>query len=92
MQSGDFFRATHATYSPDKSKDASAPDRSISGRNHLRACLKIPERGCVVLDQPQQASNFRRVEALAACCGWSSTQPRSFFRQALSIHGLRTTR
>ena len=45
--------------------------------------MEIPERGCVVLDQPQQASNSRRVEGLASCCGWSSTQPRSFFRQAL---------
>jgi hypothetical protein len=49
----------------------------------LRACLKIPERGRVVLDQPQQAPHFRRVEELGACCGWSSTQPRSFFRHAL---------
>jgi hypothetical protein len=49
----------------------------------LRACLKIPERGCVVFDQPQHASNSRRVEELAMRCGWSSTQPRSFFRQAL---------
>jgi hypothetical protein len=48
----------------------------------LRACLKIPERGYAVLDQPQQTSNFRRIEELAACCGWSSIQPRSFFRQA----------
>jgi hypothetical protein len=50
----------------------------------LRACLKIPESGWVVFDQPQHASNSRRVEVLAMRCGWSSTQPRSFFRQALS--------
>jgi hypothetical protein len=37
----------------------------------LRACLKIPERGCVVLDQPQQAQFFLGVDELAACCGWS---------------------
>ena len=50
----------------------------------LRACLKTPERGCVV-DQPQQALNFQGLELSAPCCGWSTTQPRSFFRQALSI-------
>ena len=49
----------------------------------LRACLKTPERGCVVLDQPQQATQFRRIGAFSACCGWSATQPRSFFRQTL---------
>jgi hypothetical protein len=49
----------------------------------VRAWLKSPERGCVVLDQPQPASNSRRVEELATRCGWSSTPPRSFFRQAL---------
>lgn len=26
----------------------------------LRACLKIPERGCVVLDQPQWVANGPR--------------------------------
>ena len=49
----------------------------------LRACLKIPERGCVVFDQPQPTSNFLRFTEVAACCGWSATQPRSVFRQAL---------
>ncbi len=51
----------------------------------VRACQKIAERGCVVLDQPQQTPVFLGVEEFAACCGWSSTQPRSFFRQALRI-------
>jgi hypothetical protein len=50
----------------------------------LRACLKIPERDCVIRDQPRQVLDFRRIETLATCCGWSPTQPRSFFRQALS--------
>ena len=50
----------------------------------LRGCLKIPERGCVVLDQPQRVTNFKRVQMGVACCGWSATQPRSFFRQALN--------
>jgi hypothetical protein len=49
----------------------------------LGACLKMLERGCVVPDQPRQASNSRRVEPFTPCCGWSSTQSRSFFRQAL---------
>ncbi|MBE0539790.1 MAG: hypothetical protein IH623_00175 [Verrucomicrobia bacterium] len=57
--------------------------------SRLRACLNTPERGCVVLDQPQQASIFRRVEDLVMCCGWSSTQPRSFFRQPLGPEKLR---
>jgi hexosaminidase len=52
-------------------------------KNAISACLKIPERGWVVRDQPQPASNFRRVDEFATCGGWSSTQPRSFFRQAL---------
>jgi hypothetical protein len=34
--------------------------------------------------QPQQASNSWRVREFAGCCGWSSTQPRSIFRPALS--------
>jgi Tol biopolymer transport system component len=55
----------------------------VPGRSTVRACPNIPERGCVVLDQPQQASNARRIGPLAACCGWSLTQPRSFFRPAL---------
>jgi rhamnogalacturonan endolyase len=49
----------------------------------LGTCQKIPEGGCVVLDQPQHASNVRRVEEPAARCCWSSTQPRSFFKQPL---------
>ena len=44
----------------------------------------MPERGCVVLDQPQQRSNFRGVSQLAKRCGWSATQPRSVFKQALA--------
>ena len=28
------------------------------------------ERGCVVLDQPQQVTNFIRFRVGAACCGW----------------------
>jgi hypothetical protein len=54
-------------------------------RANMRACLKIPERDCVVLDPSQQTSNFRRASELATCCGWSATQPRSFFGQALTI-------
>jgi hypothetical protein len=50
----------------------------------LRACLKTPERGCVVLDQPQQVPKFRRTGLILPCCGWSATQPRSFFRRDLS--------
>ncbi len=38
----------------------------------------MPERGCVVLDQPQQTAHFWRTEQLAPHCGWSSTQLRSF--------------
>ena len=53
--------------------------------NMFGSCVKIPERGCVVLDQPQPATQFRRMGVFSACCGWSSTQPRSFFRQTL-IH------
>ena len=49
----------------------------------LRSRLKNPERGCVVLDQPQPASIFQPKRLPAACGGWSSTQPRSFFRPAL---------
>ena len=53
----------------------------ISASATLQACLK-KERGCVVLDQPQQATQFRRMGVFSACCGWSSTQPRSgVFRQ-----------
>jgi len=53
----------------------------------LGACLKNPERGCVVLDQPQQVSNFQLNWLPTPTCGWSSTQPRSFFRQAPSRFG-----
>jgi hypothetical protein len=49
-----------------------------------RAGLKTPERGWVVRDQPQRTSHFRRVEEFAARCGWSATQPRSVFKQALT--------
>jgi hypothetical protein len=55
----------------------------LTPTSSLRTCLKILERGCVVLDQPQQSSNFSCVWKAVACCGWSMTQPRSFFRQAL---------
>ena len=48
-----------------------------------RACLKTLERGCVVFDQPQQFPKSWRIEMFSRCCGWSSTQPRSFFRQVL---------
>jgi hypothetical protein len=50
----------------------------------LSACLKIPEGGCVVLDQPQQSPIFKRSRPCFTRCGWSATQPRSFFRQALT--------
>ena len=50
-----------------------------------RACLKITEHGCVVLDQPQRVATFIGFGFVAACCGWSSTQPRSAFRQALLL-------
>ena len=51
----------------------------------FRACLKRPERGCVVFDQPQPAPKFQRPGHVPPCCGWSSTQPRSVLRQALSL-------
>jgi len=57
---------------------------SILRVSSLRVCLKTPERGCVVLDQPQQVPKFRCLAVFSPCCGWSSTQPRSIFRQALS--------
>ena len=50
--------------------------------NKPRACLKTPERGCVVPDQPQQSRSFGALGCSPPCCGWSSTRPRSFFRQA----------
>gem|GEM_PF-2250109 len=51
----------------------------------LTACLKNPERGGVVFDQPQQATDFIGFRISGACCGWSATQPRSFFSQALTV-------
>lgn len=47
-----------------------------------RACLEVPERGRVVLDQPQHPSLPRKLETIQARCGWPATQPRSFFRLA----------
>ena len=61
----------------------------------LRAGRKIPERGCVVLDQPQRATNYLGFLVMVACCGWfrcCGTQPRSFFRPALNSKNLRTSR
>jgi hypothetical protein len=49
----------------------------------VRACLKTPERGCVVLDQPQQAPKNRRPAAFSPRCDWSSTERRFFFKHAL---------
>ena len=43
----------------------------------LRGCLKNPERGCVVLDQPQHAANFQRDSGssnAAACLRHSRAQ------------------
>src|ERR1017187_8439883 len=54
---------------------------AVLAPNYLRACLKTPERGCVVLDQPQQVLKFRRTGVFSPCCGWSSTKARSFFRK-----------
>ena len=68
----------------DETRVAGSEGKHTSG-NELRASLKMAERGCVVLDQPQQVSNFRGAEELAMGCGWSATQPRSFFRQALKV-------
>ena len=51
----------------------------------LRAGLKIPERGCVVLDQPKQLPKFRWLGVFSPCCGWSSTPRRSRFKQALGV-------
>jgi hypothetical protein len=50
----------------------------------LRGCLKNPERGWVVFDQPQRIPNLPPNQLHTPPCGWSATQPRSFFRQALS--------
>jgi len=50
----------------------------------IRACLK-KERGCVVLDQPPQVLKFQLHWLSTPPGGWSSTQPRSFFRQALIL-------
>ena len=38
---------------------------------------KAPERGCAVLGQPQQVTNFIGFWFSVAGCGWSATQPRS---------------
>ena len=67
-------------FGPESRWDSAKKFRSNIG---LRACLKTPERGCVVLDQPQQLSDLRRAGTFVPCCGWSATQPRSFFRQGL---------
>jgi hypothetical protein len=53
-------------------------------RPPFRACLKTPERGCVVLDQPQPAQKIRGLRVFSPCCGWFATQPRFIFRQALN--------
>ncbi len=50
----------------------------------LRACLKIPERGCVVLDQPQHATTFRRVSDDARAAAGLRHSRVPIFRQALS--------
>ena len=68
---------------PDKKAEVPCPQSSVSARRRLRACLKTPERGCVVLDQPQPVPQFQRTEVYPPCCGWSSTLPRSIFSQAL---------
>jgi hypothetical protein len=72
----------------DNAPSSRGTDAGQSPVAFLGACLKIPERGCVVFDQPQQISIYQGVEKFAACCGWSSTQPRSIFRQALSVVGV----
>jgi len=49
----------------------------------MRACLKLPERGCVE-GQPQHLASSLALQKFEDCCGWSkTTQPRSFFRQSL---------
>jgi len=57
---------------------------SLRQRAGRRGQLKTPERGGVVLDQPQPVSDLPGLDLFQACCGWSATQPRSWFRQALS--------
>ena len=51
----------------------------------LRACLKTGERGCVALDQRQPSPTFMGIDLFSSCSRWSSTQPRSFLRQALRL-------
>jgi len=55
-------------------------------KQHFRANFKKPERGCVVLGQPQQVLIFTTVSifdwlgVFPPGGGWSATQPRSIFR------------
>src|SRR5688572_29785304 len=45
--------------------------------------FREPDRGCVVLDQPQRAGSYE-------CCGWSplrGTQPRSLRFRTNPVHG-----
>ena len=54
----------------------------------MSAGLKTPERGCVVLDQPQHVTNSIGFRPVVAGCGWfrcCGTQPRSVFRPALIV-------
>jgi hypothetical protein len=48
----------------------------MPAQSWVRGFLKIPECGCVVLDQPQHPAMFQPLGHGCAGCGWSATQPR----------------
>jgi len=50
----------------------------------LRARFKIPERGCVVLDQPQRASIFLRLSLVLRAAADLRYSRAPFLKQALS--------
>ncbi len=69
---------------PVKQPEVPEVERSLRS---VRACLKTPERGCVVPGQPQQASKFRGLGAFSPYCGWSATQPRSVLQKPGAVRG-----
>ena len=62
--------------------------RAQRERQRLGACFEKPERGCVVLDQPQHGPNFRCAGSLSGAVAGPEPCQAPFAEQAL-VRGAR---